>query len=140
MEKRFSEWDKVYVLIFKKDELFEKREEIVKEIGEDGYNMLVEFVRRWEKKMEEDERFGNILRFVIEINMDGTVNWDGSIAEVLYFPTVAPPITLPEMGASMAGYPIDPVRSLFEPFFEPPEPVIVYINRFLREGKGIVLP
>jgi hypothetical protein len=140
MRKRYVEWDRKYVLKFTRSELIEKSEEIMKEIGEEAYRMLVEFAKKWDEFVEKDERFGNILDFTVIINEDGTVNWRESFATVMYFPTPAPPITIPEMAASMAGYRVDPARSLFEPFFEPPEPVIVYIMRFLREGKGIVLP
>jgi hypothetical protein len=140
MLKRYVEWDRRYVLIFDRRELFEKEAEIKREIGEDGYRVLVEFVKKWDEYIERDQRFGNILDFTVIIKEDGTVDWKESFATVMYFPTPAPPITVPEMVASMAGHPISTVRSLFEPFFEPPEPIIVYIMRFLKEGKGIVLP
>jgi hypothetical protein len=135
--KRFVEWEGVYVIEFTRRELFENVEEIVKEIGE-AYRTLVEFTRKWEEFMEKDKRFGNILDFTIIVR-DG-VDWKRSFATVMYWETPAPPITVPEMAASLADYQVDPARSLFEPFFEPPEPVIVYIQRFLKEGKGIVLP
>ncbi len=140
MEKRYIEWDRRYVLIIHMNELFEKSEEIVKEIGEEAYRILVEFTNKWNELVERDKRFGDILEFVISITLDGTVDWRRSFATVMYFPTPAPPITMSEMATSMAGHSISTVRSLFEPFFEPPEPITVYIMRFLEEGKGIVLP
>jgi len=135
MLKRYVEWDRRYVLIFDRRELFEKEAEIKREIGEDGYRVLVEFVKKWDEYIERDQRFGSILDFTIIIREDGTVDWEESFASVLYFSTLAPPITIAEMVAAQAGYPIDPARSLFEPFFEPPEPATVFISRFLRKGR-----